>query len=103
MQNLTDDNFTSSVAEGLFLVDFYADWCGPCKMLSPILEETAPEYEGKIEFAKVNADDNPETAQKYNVMSLPTLVVFKDGAEIGRMVGFQSKDMLMQKLNEHVS
>lgn len=84
---------------GVVLVDFYADWCGPCKMISPILEELAKEYEGKVTIAKVNVDENGDIAGRYGVMSIPNLVLFKNGEVVKQVVGFQPKNQLQALLN----
>jgi thioredoxin 1 len=76
------------------LVDFWAEWCGPCRMLGPIFEQLSSEYDGKVAFYKLNVDDNPETARKYHVMSIPTLLLFKGGAVAATMTGFKSKEDL---------
>ena len=69
------------------VVDFYADWCGPCRMVSPIIEQLSKEYEGRVKFAKINTDESPETAQRYNIMSIPTIMVFKNGEVASTTVG----------------
>lgn len=84
---------------GVVLVDFYADWCGPCKMISPILEELAKEYEGKATIVKVNVDENGDIAGRYGVMSIPNLVLFKNGEVVKQVVGFQPKNQLQALLN----
>ena len=84
------------------LVDFYADWCGPCKMAAPIIDELSEEYEGKAVIGKVNVDENNQTAQEYGVMSIPTVVVFKDGKEAGRKIGFAGKAGYEELLKEVV-
>jgi thioredoxin 1 len=81
------------------LVDFWAEWCGPCKMVAPILDEIAEEHEGKIRIAKLNVDDNPEIARRFSVMSIPTLIVFRDGQEAARIIGAKGKGQLVQELN----
>jgi thioredoxin 1 len=81
------------------VVDFFAEWCGPCKMLSPVLESLAPDYEGKIQIIKVDIDDSQELAQQYGVTSVPTIAFVKDGSEVDRIVGFQSKDALAAKFD----
>ena len=81
------------------LVDFWAPWCGPCRMVAPIVEELADEYDGKVEFRKLNTDDNPNTAVKYGIRSIPTLLVFKDGEAVGQIVGFRPKSDLKSKLD----
>lgn len=83
------------------LVDFFAEWCGPCKMLAPILEKLSSEYEGKVDIIKVDIDEEGELAQKYGIQSIPTLVVFKGGEEADRVIGFQSEDNLKQLLDKN--
>ncbi len=98
---LTDNNFEVELVKATLpvLVDFYADWCGPCKMLGPIVEEIAKEYAGKLIVGKVDVDASPKTAQKFNVMSIPTLILFKNGQPVKQMVGFQGKESLVKELN----
>lgn len=79
---VTDADFDSKVESGVQLVDFWATWCGPCKMIAPVLEELAADYEGKADILKLDVDENPSTAAKYEVMSIPTLIVFKDGQPV---------------------
>ena len=79
------------------LVDFYADWCGPCKMMAPIVEELAVELQGKAKVGKINVDENQDLAMKYNVMSIPTLIIFKDGKEAKRFVGARDKNELLNE------
>ncbi len=95
------DTFQSQVLEGkgTFLVDFWAAWCGPCKMLGPIIDQLAQECEGKAVVGKVNVDEEQELAVKYGVMSIPTVILFKDGQEISRTVGLQSKQALLSMLD----
>lgn len=83
----TESNFKSSTASGVTLVDFWAEWCGPCKMIAPAIEELAKEYEGRANIGKVDVDEAGELAQDYGVSSIPTLVVLKDGKEVKRFVG----------------
>lgn len=87
-----DNNFNEHIKSGTILVDFYADWCGPCRMLSPILEGLS----NNINIVKVNVDTSPITAQKYGVMSIPTLIVFKDGKEVNKKIGLCSKDEIKE-------
>ncbi|MCJ7839822.1 thioredoxin [Lederbergia sp. NSJ-179] len=102
ISHATDQNFASEISEGVVLVDFWAPWCGPCKMIAPVLEEMDAELNGKAKIVKLNVDDNQETAGKYGVMSIPTLIVFKDGEEVDKTVGFQPKEALEEFLNKHI-
>jgi thioredoxin 1 len=82
------------------LVDFWAEWCGPCKMIAPVLDEIASEQAGKLKVAKLNVDDNPDVARRFEVMSIPTLIVFKDGEAKKRLVGAKGKAQLLEELAE---
>ena len=93
-KNLTIDAFKTLVGQGVQLVDFWAPWCGPCKMIAPILDELTGEFEGKAKIVKLNVDDNQDVAQHFGVMSIPTLLLFKDGQKVDQMVGAQSKPKL---------
>ena len=95
---LTKDNFNQSIENGVSLVDFWAPWCGPCKMQLPIVEELAAELEGQATIGKINVDEQPELAAQFGVMSIPTLILFKDGQPVDKMVGLQSKDALKAKI-----
>ncbi|HCZ8099453.1 TPA: thioredoxin [Staphylococcus aureus] len=99
---VTDADFDSKVESGVQLVDFWATWCGPCKMIAPALEELAADYEGKADILKLDVDENPSTAAKYEVMSIPTLIVFKDGQPVDKVVGFQPKENLAEVLDKHL-
>lgn len=99
--HLTDAGFDTDVlkAEGAILVDFWAEWCGPCKMVAPILDEVAEEYADKLTIAKLNIDDNPATAPKYGIRGIPTLLLFKNGEVVATKVGALSKGQLKEFLN----
>ena len=96
---LTSDSFDSTVAKGVTLVDFWAEWCGPCRMMTPALDELSKEYAGKATIAKVNVDNEMELAQKFGVSSIPTLLVIKDGEVATRFVGVTSKTELAKALD----
>ncbi len=85
------------------IVDFWAEWCGPCKMIAPALEEIASEHQGKLTVAKLNVDDNPDTARRFDVMSIPTLLVFREGQPVKRLVGAKGKGQLLQDLAEFIA
>lgn len=100
--NATDQNFTQEVEQGTVLVDFWAPWCGPCKMIAPVLEQIDGEVGSKLKIVKVNVDDNPESAGRFGVMSIPTLIVFKDGQPVDKIIGFQPKEALMATVGKHL-
>ncbi|MFL6510128.1 MAG: thioredoxin, partial [Nitrososphaera sp.] len=100
---LTDSNFGSEVAKyPIMLVDFWAPWCGPCRMVSPIIEQLAKEYSGKIAFGKVNVDDNQRIAASFGIQSIPTLMLFKDGKAVDIIVGAMPKAQIEMKLKQQL-
>ena len=98
---LTDENFKSEVLDSKqpVLVDFWAEWCGPCKMVGPIVEKLAKEYSGQVKVGKLNVDDNSETPQKYGIQGIPTLILFKNGEIVNQMVGLQPEDKLKSAID----
>lgn len=99
VEHLTDENFETKIAQGVVLADFYATWCGPCKMLGPIIEEIAEENDTFAVY-KVDIDDCEDTAMDYAIMSAPTLIVFKDGEEAARMIGVQPKTVILDTIRQ---
>ncbi|WP_442595340.1 thioredoxin [Neobacillus sp. D3-1R] len=102
ISHVTDQNFSSETSNGVVLADFWAPWCGPCKMIAPVLEELDSEMGDKVKIVKLDVDDNQETAAKFGVMSIPTLIVFKNGEAVDKVVGFQPKEALANVLNKHL-
>jgi len=100
---LTTDNFDATVAEGVAMVDFWAPWCGPCRMIAPVVDELAEEFEGKAKICKVNTDEQQEIAAKYGIRSIPTILFFKDGQMVDQMVGAASKDVFAEKINAQLA
>ena len=98
----TDANFQQEVLKSTtpVLVDFWAVWCGPCQMQGPIIEDIAKTMEGKLKVGKLNVDENPTTAQTYGVMSIPTIMIFKNGSVVKQMIGLQNKDVLVSEINK---
>jgi len=101
----TDQNFEQEVINNDMpvLVDFWAPWCAPCRIVSPIVEELAKEYEGKLKVGKLNVDENPESASKYGVMSIPSLIIFKKGQPVKTMIGAQGKENFKRGIDEALS
>ncbi|MEI2688875.1 MAG: thioredoxin [Anaerolineae bacterium] len=101
---VSDASFETDVLRSSLptLNDFWAEWCGPCKMIAPILNELASEYDGKLKITKLDVDENPATAMAYGVMSIPTLILFKNGKPVERIVGLQPKDRLIKQLTPHL-
>jgi len=100
----TDQNFKEEVLEAKMpvLVDFWADWCMPCRMIAPTVEEIAREYEGKLKVCKLNVDESPSTAARYGIMSIPTLIIFKEGRELERIVGVVPRSVIDEKLKLYI-
>ena len=105
IKTLSDATFDEEIkgSDKPVLVDFWAEWCGPCKMIAPTLEELATEHREKLTIAKLNVDDNPNTARRFDVMSIPTLLVFKGGEPVKRLVGAKGKGQLLQDLAEFIA
>ena len=100
--NLNDTDFDRSIAEGVTLVDFWAPWCGPCRMQVPILEELAEKIKGKVKIAKVNVDEVITVAKQFGVQAIPTLILFKEGKEVQRFIGVQTKEILIDAISSNL-
>ena len=100
MEKITTSEFDKAIEEGVVLIDFYADWCGPCKMLSPVLEDLSQDYTDKITFAKVDVDSEMALAERFGIMSIPTVKVFKDGQEVKSFMGFMPKPAIKNLLDQ---
>lgn len=102
--DINEEQFQTEVLDssGPVLVDFWAAWCGPCRMVAPVLEEIASEYDGKVKVLKVNVDENPEVASRYGIMSIPTLILFKNGELVQTIVGFRPKEDLQEIINQNM-
>lgn len=99
--SLNDDNFDKSVQSGVSIVDFWAIWCGPCRLMTPVVEDIAKEMTD-INVYKLNVDDHPELTAKFNIMSIPTVIIFKDGVEVDQTVGVVSKSVLAKKIKNYI-
>lgn len=104
MINLTNENFEKEVinSKKTILVDFWASWCGPCQMIAPIVEEISNEMSGKIEIGKLNVDEQPEIVIKYDVMSIPTLILFKEGKMVDTIIGYHTKKEILEFINAKI-
>lgn len=102
VQAISDKEFTTETEDGVVLVDFWATWCGPCRMQSPILDKLEGEYEDQVKFLKMDVDENPTTASEFGIMSIPTLLIKKDGEVVEKLVGVQPKAQLEKVLAKHI-
>lgn len=102
IQHTTDAEFDSAIESGLTLVDFWAPWCGPCLMIAPTLEEIAEDMDGKLNIVKMNVDENTETAPKFGIQGIPTMILFKDGKLVDRIVGAVPKAAIVDMVSKHV-
>jgi thioredoxin 1 len=101
ISHVTDQTFSNEIKEGLVLVDFWAPWCGPCKMIAPVLEEIDDVMGDKVRIIKLNVDENAETVRTFGVMSIPTLILFKDGLAVDKVIGFQPKEAMTEFISKH--
>ncbi|WP_290033505.1 thioredoxin [Ligilactobacillus cholophilus] len=102
VKELTDSNFEEETANGITFTDFWATWCGPCRMQSPVIDELAKELDGKVKFTKMDIDQNPNTATELGIMSIPTMVIKKDGKIVDSIVGYHDKAQLEQIINQYL-
>ena len=100
--NATDQDFKEHTSKGLVLADFWAAWCGPCRMIAPVLEEIDAEMGDQVQIVKIDVDENQATAAEYGVMSIPTLILFKDGEIVDKIIGFRPKEALVEVINKHL-
>ena len=103
VQAITDKDFSQETDKGVVLTDFWATWCGPCRMQSPVVEQLAEDYDGEVKFTKMDVDANPATAQSFGIMSIPTLLMKKDGEVVETLVGYHTKDQLDQVLKQYTA
>lgn len=102
MKIINENEFEATIANGVVLLDFFATWCGPCKMLTPVLEELSEELAGKIEIVKVDVDQSSNLATRFNIMSVPTMLIFKNGKAVGILQGYTPKKQLLEKLQQYL-
>jgi thioredoxin 1 len=102
--HVTDDTFEAEVIQSDMpaVVDFWAAWCAPCRMIAPILQEIAEEYDGQLKVAKLDVDQNPQVATQFGIMSIPTMILFKDGEAVERLMGYMPKERLLEKITPHL-
>ena len=103
VQTFTDSNFDEVTKQGVVLVDFWAEWCGPCRRLAPTVDELATDYDGRVVVAKMNVDENPSTPMRFSIRGIPTLLLFKGGQLVEQVVGLADKDSLKKMLDKHVA
>ena len=103
VQELNDANFNTTISKGVTLVDFWAPWCGPCRMQVPIIDKIAPNFKGRANITKLNVDEAGDAASKFGVRSIPTLIIFKDGEVAEQFVGVQTEEILTQALEKHLA
>lgn len=103
IKHLTDDTFSKEISQGVTVVDFHAEWCGPCRMLAPVLEQVAEEVQGKATVAKVDIDSEQKTATEFQITSVPTLILFKDGKEVNRLIGLRNADAVKEFVMSGIS
>jgi thioredoxin 1 len=103
VKTFTDSNFEDEIKDGVVLVDFWAEWCGPCRRIAPIVEELASDYEGRATIGKMNVDENPSIPSRFQVRGIPTLIVLKNGLLVDTIVGLVPKDEIVRKLDQHLS
>jgi thioredoxin 1 len=102
LKYLNDENFGQEISSGVTLVDFYADWCGPCRMMEPVIEELASEMVGRAKITKLDIESAQQTTSNFNVTSIPTLILFKNGQEVERFIGVKSKEDLNRIISKHL-